>query len=244
MRRRRAILFFTIGTIVLVLFGGALPKMIEDGQLSRSTAPSSSQTNAQNSNSTPSSSPDANASTALAVLDTLEVKGWAPKTGYSRDQFGNGWGKTNGCDTRNIILYRDLKNPTLEGECKVASGTLQDPYTGKEIQFTKDKSDVVQIDHVVALSNAWQTGAGQLSIELRKQLANDPLELLAVDGPANQQKSDGDAATWLPKNKAFRCEYVARQIAVKKKYTLWVTDAEKQAIIDVLNGCVGQGVPG
>jgi hypothetical protein len=101
----------------------------------------------------------------------------------------------------------------------------------------------VQIDHVVALSNAWQTGAGLLTPEIRQQLANDPLELLAVDGAANQQKSDGDAATWLPSNKAFRCQYVARQVAVKAKYQLWVTSAEKDAITRVLATCPGQPLP-
>lgn len=174
---------------------------------------------------------------ALTTLELLEVKGRAPKTGYSRDRFGNGWGKTNGCDTRNIILYRDLVNPVLEGECTVVSGILNDPYTGAVIEFHTSTSSAVQIDHVVALSDAWQKGAQQLSVETRKRLANDPLNLLAVDGPANRQKSDGDAATWLPKNKAFRCEYVERQVAVKHKYELWVTGAEKEAIKDVLSKC-------
>jgi hypothetical protein len=101
----------------------------------------------------------------------------------------------------------------------------------------------VQIDHVVALSDAWQKGAQQLTRAQRIQLANDPLELLAVDGPANQQKADGDAATWLPSNKAFRCQYVARQVAVKQKYTLWVTDAEKQAVADILKDCPNEPLP-
>lgn len=229
MRRRRAIVVFVIGTIVLGLLGAALPKMIQD-----------SNSFIQNTQPPKTSSGGSEASVALSEL---AVKGRAPKTGYSRDQFGNGWGKTNGCDTRDIILYRDLQNPTLEGECTVVSGTLNDPYTGKVIQFSKTDSSAVQIDHVVALSDAWQTGAGKFTPELRKQLANDPLELLAVDGPANQQKSDGDAATWLPKNKSFRCEYVARQVAVKKKYGLWVTDAEKQAIVQTLSACPAQLLP-
>jgi len=236
MRRRRAIVIFVIGTIVLVLLGGAMPRMIEDS-LPKDT------TTAQAPSTAPAATENSENGEALAALNELAVKGRAPKTGYSRDQFGNGWGKTNGCDTRDIILYRDFQNPVLEGECKVVGGTLQDPYTGKAIQFTKDDASAVQIDHVVALSNAWQTGAGQLTITVRKQLANDPLELLAVDGPANQAKSDADAATWLPKNKDFRCEYVARQIAVKKKYQLWVTDAEKQAIIAVLSACPTQQLP-
>lgn len=176
------------------------------------------------------------------ALDTLLVKGRAPKTDYSRSQFGSGWATTNGCDTRNIILYRDLQDPVLDDECRVMSGVLDDPYTGTRILFTRGESDI-QIDHVVALSDAWQTGAANLSREIRTKLANDPLELLAVEGTANQQKSDGNAATWLPSNKGFRCEYVARQIAVKKKYELWVVPAEKQAMTDILSQCPGQALP-
>ena len=179
-------------------------------------------------------------SNAVEQLGQLEVKGRAPKTGYERKQFGNGWGKIDGCGTREVILARDLTDETMNNEkCQVLSGTLRDPYTGETIQFKRGSttSQVVQIDHVVALSDAWQKGAQQISAEEREKLANDPLNLLAVDGPTNQQKSDGDAATWLPPNKLFRCQYVARQIAVKKKYHLWVTEAEKNAMTKVLDLC-------
>lgn len=187
----------------------------------------------------------ANNKSALSVLNSLAVKGRAPKTGYARTQFGNGWESSGGCDTRERILQRDLVNIVTSAGCKVMSGLLHDPYTGKDITFARgiDTSSAVQIDHVVALGNAWQTGAQQLSAEQRQQLANDPLELLAVDGPANQQKSDGDAATWLPSNKSFRCQYVARQIAVKAKYLLWVTSAEKEAMQRVLATCPEQMAP-
>lgn len=182
---------------------------------------------------------------ALTVLDTLPIKGRAPKTGYSRQQFGDGWSSIGGCDTRNIILHRDLKNVTVSEGCKIASGALDDPYTGKTIQFLRGEqtSDDIQIDHVVALSNAWQTGAQQLTMVERVAMANDPLELLAVDGPTNQAKGDGDAATWLPPNKPFRCQYVARQIAVKSKYRLWVTQAERDAMRRVLGDCPTQQLP-
>lgn len=182
---------------------------------------------------------------ALRILNTLPVKGRAPKTGYSRAQFGDAWSDIdhNGCDTRNDILNRDLtakqhKNPR---GCVVISGILNDPYTGKVINFMrgKDTSEQVQIDHVVALSDAWQSGAQEISAQERLQLANDPENLLAVDGPANQQKSDSDAATWLPANASFRCPYVARQIRVKAKYHLWVKPAEKEAMINVLTPCAG-----
>jgi len=182
---------------------------------------------------------------AVDTLAILEVKGRAPKTGYTRAQFGDGWETTAGCDTRNTILHRDLTNVAVNTKCQVVSGVLNDPYTGKVINFTRGEtsSQAVQIDHVVALSDAWQKGAQQLSFTTRLALANDPLELVAVDGPANQQKGDGDAATWLPPYKPFRCQYVARQIAVKKKYTLWVTQAEKDAMLRVLAACPGQLLP-
>jgi hypothetical protein len=182
---------------------------------------------------------------AAEALNKLEVKGRAPKTGYARTQFGDGWAKTNGCDTRNIILNRDLNDVSANDKCQVTHGVLNDPYTGKTIEFSRGgrSSSAIQIDHVVALGDAWQKGAQQISAAERKRLANDPLELLAVDGPANQQKSDGDAATWLPSNKPFRCQYVARQIAVKQKYRLWVTQAEKDAMNRVLQSCPGQALP-
>lgn len=182
-------------------------------------------------------------SNAQQVLETLPVKGRAAKTGYSRDQFGSGWATVNGCDTRNIILNRDLVNVQIDAECKVTSGTLNDSYTGKVIEYHTETSSQIQIDHVVALSDAWQKGAQLLTREQRVQLANDPLELIAVDGPANQEKGDGDAASWLPSNKGFRCEYIARQIAIKQKYSLWVTTAEKSAMTDVLTACPAQTLP-
>ena len=181
--------------------------------------------------------------TAREGLDALAVKGRAPKTGYTRSQFGDGWEESGGCDTRNRILARDLTEVLYEvNSCIVLSGNLKDPYTNKTIMFTRGSgtSSAIQIDHVVALSDAWQKGAQLLTPVLREQLANDGLNLLAVDGPANQQKSDGDAATWLPPNKLSRCTYVARQISVKLKYSLWVTGAEKNAIKDVLKDCPAQ----
>ncbi|WAC56774.1 DUF1524 domain-containing protein [Gordonia sp. SL306] len=188
---------------------------------------------------------------SLAKLETLAVKGRAPKTGYSREQFGQAWtddvsvaGGHNGCDTRNDILRRDLTAISFKSGsngCAVQTGTLNDPYTGTTISFVRGKttSSAVQIDHVVALSDAWQKGAQQLSPIERRNLANDPRNLQAADGPANQQKSDGDAATWLPSNKSYRCAYVSRQIDVKVLYRLWVTQAEKDAMARILSSCGG-----
>lgn len=183
---------------------------------------------------------------ASDALQALEVKGRAPKTGYSRSQFSSGWASYEGCDVRNIMLQRSLEQIELdEDECTVLVGVLEDPYTGNEVIFVRGRgtSDDVQIDHVVALSDAWQKGAQEISQEERMLFANDSLNLLAVEGSANQQKGDADAASWLPPNKEFRCPYVARQIAVKQKYRLWVTPAEKSAMERVLNGCGEQVLP-
>ncbi|MCX5215689.1 HNH endonuclease family protein [Kitasatospora sp. NBC_00240] len=193
------------------------------------------------------------AAAADAELDRLPVKGRAPKAGYSRDQFGPAWSDEssapmsgNSCSTRDDVLARDLVNPVREGRCTVVSGVLNDPYTGKTIAFKRGpgSSLAVQIDHVVALSDAWQKGAQQLSAADRLNLANDPLNLVATDGPTNGAKGDGDAATWLPPSGEIRCGYVSRQIAVKAKYRLWVTEAEQAAMRRVLAQCPGPALPG
>jgi len=196
---------------------------------------------------TPQVSSAATQPLAAKVLAKLQVKGRAPKTGYSRSLFSDGWGDIGYCDTRNYILKRDLRSITWRsGEnCIVATGVLQDPYTGATINFVRGvkTSLAVQIDHIVAVSDAWQKGAQQMTPGNRYSFYNDPLNLLAVDGPTNESKGDGDAATWLPPNKAFRCTYVSRQIAVKAKYKLWVTSAEKDAMSRVLSACPKQLLP-
>lgn len=187
---------------------------------------------------------------AAAALAQLPVKGRAPRTGYDRDQFGQAWKDVdrNGCDQRNDVLARDLVDETFRAStnnCIVLTGTLHDPYTSTTIAFQRGQttSDDVQIDHVVALSNAWQTGAQQLDPVTRELFGNDPLNLLATDGPTNQAKGDGDAATWLPPNRGAWCGYVARQVAVKAKWGLWVTAAERDAINRVLGDCPGEPLP-
>ncbi|MEU1514386.1 HNH endonuclease family protein [Streptomyces sp. NPDC005811] len=183
---------------------------------------------------------------ALTAAGSLTVKGRAPKTGYERERFGTAWADTdsNGCDTRDDILKRDLKKVRFTGgDCKVSYGELEsDPYSGTDVTYRRGASKV-DIDHVVALSDAWQTGAKYWDGSKRIALANDPLNLLAVDASTNRSKGDGDTATWLPPNKAYRCTYVAAQVAVKKKYGLWVTAAEKAAMQKVLSSCPGQKLP-
>ena len=190
---------------------------------------------------------DVDSSTPLAtqILELLEVKGRAPKTGYAREMFYSGWPTVDGCNLRQRILKRELGDSAVLDGCTVIAGEYDEPYTGEHMVLT-EKSEVskIQIDHVVALSDAWQKGAQYMDYETRNAIATDPLNLLAVDGSANQGKSDGDAATWLPPNKAFRCQYVARQVSVKYKYGLWVTAAEKEAIAGVLERCPNERAVG
>jgi hypothetical protein len=226
---RAAALRVLVGTVLVALLGGCSLAGSLDGVIPPE----------------PPASP-APAGSATQALDRLPVKGRAPKTGYARDRFGETWADVdrNGCDTRNDVLARDLTAVTRTG-CKVLTGSLHDPYTGATVPFRRGNrtSEEVQIDHVVALSNAWQTGAAQLSDDERERMANDPLELLAIEGSVNEAKRDGDAATWLPPAAGARCGYVARQVAVKARYRLWVTPAERDAIARVLTRCPDQRLP-
>lgn len=229
LRRRRA-LFVSLFAIVLLILQ-VLP-------FSAETQPENTTTNVL--------SETTDSVTASDMLKNIAIKGRAPKTGYSRSEFGDGWAMVDGCDIRNIMLSRYLMELTKSADgCVVLSGTLEDVYTGQKVYFVRGSqtSNSVQIDHVVALSDAWQKGAQQLSTEMRVNFANDPLNLLPVDGQSNQEKGDSDAASWLPPNKQFRCQYVARQIAVKYKYNLWTTEAENATMRRVLNGCGDQRVP-
>lgn len=187
--------------------------------------------------------------TAAQTLTSLTVDDHPSSRGYDREKFG--YRQTdadgNGCDVRDDVLGRDLDDVryTKRGGCKVQSGVLEDPYTGDEIRFRrgKDTSAAVQIDHVVALQNAWQSGASAWSAKKRYEFGNDMYNLIAVDGAANQEKSSASAAYWLPENSGYRCAYVARQIGVKDKYGLTVTTQEKRAMLAVLHSCPGQAVP-
>nr|WP_156229529.1 DUF1524 domain-containing protein [Corynebacterium comes] len=239
-------------TVALAAVGCTSPDEGTSGSGAAETAVSSAvdATALSSADTTTLETGDGAAGSAFAALESLAVKGRAPKTGYDREQFGPAWADTDhdGCDTRNDMLARDLAFETFRPgthDCVVLTGVLDDPYTATEIHFLRgqETSTAVQIDHVVALSDAWQKGAQQLDEATRTEFANDPLNLLAVDGPANMQKGDGDAATWLPANRPFRCDYVARQIAVKARYDLWITAAEKDAMGKVLATCPGQVLP-
>jgi hypothetical protein len=185
---------------------------------------------------------------ASVVLETLAVKGRAPKTGYDRASWGDWIDLDNdGCKTRDEILIRDLTSVTFDPneKCQVQTGVLKDPYSGTTMNFLQGRgtSSLIQIDHVVAVSDAWQKGAFKWGSATKIAFYNDPLNLLAVNGRLNSQKGDGDTATWLPPQKSYRCAYVARQIAVKAKYSIWVTKAEKVAMQTILAKCPGQLLP-
>ncbi|MET8770932.1 HNH endonuclease family protein [Streptomyces sp. NPDC004658] len=201
-------------------------------------------------NDKPASSP------ARAALDSLPVHQAGTLSGYDRiDKFGTAWldttsapGARNGCDTRDDVLFRDLSQVRFRdgSTCVVASGSLlKDPYTGRRIEFVRGRgsSGSLDIDHLVALGDAWVTGGRALSQADREALANDPLNLAAVSASANRQKGDQDASTWLPSATGWRCTYVARQIAVKKKYHLWVTPPERTAMARVMDACPSQPLP-
>lgn len=175
-------------------------------------------------------------------IDQLTTKGRGPKTGYSREQFGPAWTDDNtaplghnGCDTRNDILRRDLDTPTFKPKtrnCVLLTGTLtKDPYTGKRIDWKRGPdSAAVQIDHIIPLSYAWQMGASRWTEEKRIRFANDPLNLLASDGPANMSKGDSGPASWLPSNKPYRCTYAQKFAAVAAAYNLPVTPADREVM--------------
>ena len=245
----RRVSFFIAAIIGVIFWLVANPLSYETSPSTTNDVIESSKTNyigIQDPISVPTTNQD-DETLAINVLNKLEVKGRAPKTGYTREQFYNGWPTAEGCNLRQRILKREFGDTAvLDEKCMVIAGEYDEPYTGKHLVF-KEREEItkgVQIDHIVALSDAWQKGAQKLTATDRYNLATDPLNLIAVDASTNQKKSDGDAATWLPPNKGFRCQYIARQISVKYKYHLWVTEAEKNAMITVLNTCPNEPAVG
>ncbi|MGW7422401.1 HNH endonuclease family protein [Streptomyces sp. NPDC054813] len=184
---------------------------------------------------------------ARSVIEKVATKGRGPKTGYERDKFGYAWMDSapggipfahNGCDSRNDLLKRDGEKVRFRtgSNCVVASMTLHDPYTGKTIEWIKSHATTVQIDHVMPLSYDWQMGASRWTKDKREDIANDPLNLIPVDGPTNGAKSDSGPATWLPPNKQIRCSYVVRFAQVSLKYGLPVTVADKRMMLTQCDG--------
>jgi hypothetical protein len=170
----------------------------------------------------------------LKLLEGLQVRGRAPDTDYSRDAFGSAWRDVdrNGCDTRNDILQRDFSTTILKpgtGDCKVIGGTWTDPYSNESYTFDSAPSGA-QVDHVVSLKNAWQMGADLWSDHMRVEFANDPLNLRVTIASLNQQKSDSNAASWLPPFKPGRCALHCNPSCSKAKWNLYVTESEKEVL--------------
>jgi hypothetical protein len=169
---------------------------------------------------------------------------------YRRAAFGESWtddndapGGHNGCDTRNDILDRDLVDKTYVSikRCPnaIATGTLHDPYTNDTIAFVRGNQTgaAVQIEHIVPLAYAWDLGARNWTDEMRLRFANDPANLLAVDGPANQDKGDQEPATWMPPNTAFRCQYAIQFIVVLRGYGLPVDAPSAPVLREAADTC-------
>ncbi|RSX49870.1 deoxyribonuclease [Bifidobacterium castoris] len=200
---------------------------------------------------------------ALDALDGVRVAAARPG-GYDREsKFGDGWAQA-GCGKatiRDTILARDLADVARDRDCHVTTGTLDDPYTGQTIGFKRGRSTSgkVQIDHVVALYDAWASGARDWGQDRRVAYANSPDVLLAVDGPANMAKGAGlDMAgtgryrtgsnttapdIWLPDNQAYRCDYMAKRARIKHDWGLTMTAREKQQTVTYLASCVAGSRP-
>jgi hypothetical protein len=171
-------------------------------------------------------------------LDHLSVAGTGGMSGYERARFGQRWKDTdhNGCDQRNDMLARDLDGVEKRGRCVVVAGRLHDPYTGKDISFSKSRAAEVQIDHIYPLGLAWRMGADGWDADRREKFANDTGNLLAVWGRPNQQKSDSGPGEWKPQ-KSYQCAYAIKFIAVAAEYDLPVTRADHTALEGFLTRC-------
>jgi len=246
-KSRRRILAAVLAILVIAAVAGVL--FWQERSTRQSSGPSPTWRAEPTSTGAPSNQPVPTARYDLArrQLKQLEVRGWDRTSDFKRSQFGKAWSDDvdvefgrNGCNTRDDILRRDLQNLVVRrGTCYAQSGTLLDPYSGVTIDFVRspDTSKAIEIDHVVALADAWYKGARSWDPQRRLDFANDPRNLLAVSPKANFDKAFRDAASWLPPNEAFRCDFVARQIEVKAAYGLWLSAKERKAMDAVLARC-------
>ena len=245
-RRRRRVLAIALAVVVVAAVAGLLLWQERAGQTA-SGSPTWRAGDPTSSAAPPSASPESRFDISRRQLAALQVRGWDRTSDFQRYQFGEAWSDDvnvefghNGCNTRDDILKRDLQNLVVRPfTCFAQSGTLVDPYTGTTINFVRgpQSSNAVEIDHVVSLADAWYKGARAWDPQRRLDFANDPRNLLAVSPQANFDKAFRDAASWLPPNQSFRCDFVARQIDVKTAYGLWLSPKEKKAMADVLAGC-------
>ncbi|UED85932.1 HNH endonuclease family protein [Streptomyces profundus] len=174
------------------------------------------------------------ASTARTYLSQLTVA-TEDRTGYNRDLFPHWSNQGNNCNTREVILQRDGSNVVTDPSCAATSGSWYSPYDGATWTAASD----VDIDHLVPLAEAWDSGADSWTTARREAFANDLTrpQLLAVTDNVNQSKGDRDPAEWLPPRGAYHCVYARAWVQVKHYYGLSVDSAEKSALSGILNGC-------
>ncbi|MDT0310495.1 HNH endonuclease family protein [Streptomyces sp. DSM 44917] len=174
------------------------------------------------------------ASTARSYLSQLPVR-TENRTGYDRDLFPHWTTQYGNCNTREVILQRDGTNVVTDSNCAAVSGRWYSVYDGATWYAASD----VDIDHLVPLAEAWDSGAGSWSTSRRQQFANDRTrpQLIAVTDNVNQAKGDQDPATWMPPRSSYHCVYARAWVQVKYYYGLSVDSAERSALSSILNGC-------
>ncbi|MER7396433.1 HNH endonuclease family protein [Streptomyces sp. NPDC000151] len=175
------------------------------------------------------------AATARSYLTSLSVGAEHSRDGYSRDLFPHWITISGACNTRETVLKRDGTNVVTDSACAATSGSWYSPYDGATWSAASD----VDIDHLVPLAEAWDSGAYAWTTAKRQNLANDLTrpQLLAVTDNVNQSKGDQDPATWWPSRATYKCTYARAWVQVKYYYGLSVDSAEKSALSSVLNGC-------
>lgn len=176
------------------------------------------------------------------ILASLQPQSTSRIPDYDRDLFGTSWFDVDGnlCDTRNDVLQRDMRDIHLAADqCKVMSGVLDDPYTGSAISFERGEqtSQAVQIDHIIPLSYAWKHGAWSWDDSARLAFANDPANLLAVDGPTNNGKGGKGPARWMPPNESYRCVYATKFVTVAATYELQISEDDRQSLAATIASC-------
>ncbi|MER5598064.1 HNH endonuclease family protein [Streptomyces sp. NPDC002265] len=174
------------------------------------------------------------AATARTYLASLTVA-TENRTGYSRDLFPT-WITISGtCNTREYILKRDGSNVTTDSACVATGGSWYSVYDGATWTAASD----VDIDHLVPLAEAWDSGASAWTTAQRQAFANDVTrpQLLAVTDNVNQSKGDKDPAEWMPPLSSYACTYARAWVQVKYYYNLKIDSAEKTKLTSVLNGC-------
>lgn len=187
---------------------------------------------------------------ARADLERLTVAWNRNWESYDRTAFGPGWSGrggeprlSDGCTAREDVMKRDLTEVRLadSNSCLVLSGTLLDPYSGERLPYNRFKASEIEIDHVVALGDAWRSGASGWSAEQRERFANDLGNLLAVQKQANQDKGSKTPDQWRPRE-GYWCDYARRWVAVKARWQLTVQPTEKSALADMLGSCTPRAI--